>query len=338
MNWEKTKILILAGGIAIFISCGRIGTKDDYFVWPPHPEKPKIVYIDSIYGSYNLPRSFFGKLKDFLFGKSPDLDIVKPYGVIFDGLSKLYVVDTSKKGILVFNMKSGNTDFFYSLGNYGVLGEPIGIALDSKNNIYVSDTKLGKVAVFNEDFVFSHFIGENGELENPVGLAIGTDDNRIYIVDAKLNKVKIFGLKGNFLGEFGGRGDNQGEFYFPLGIAVSKADIIYVVDSFHFAVQAFDLDGNYLFSFGPGQGGAGCFARPRDIAVDSENNLFVTDALNHNVQIFDSRGRFLMEFGSLGIDPGQFRLPAGIYIADNDLYVSDSINGRIQKFEYIHEN
>jgi hypothetical protein len=62
----------------------------------------------------------------------------------------------------------------------------------------------------------------------------------------------------------------------------------------------------------------------------------VTDALNNNVQMYNSRGDLLMTFGALGFSPGQFRLPAGICITDDDaIYIADSINRRIQKFQYL---
>jgi DNA-binding beta-propeller fold protein YncE len=338
MRLPDLKIMVVAIFVILGSGCGRSVLDRQKLSWPPPPDKPLIVHKASIYDSTSLPRSFFGKVKDFLFGKPPEMDIVKPYGVVYDGNSKLFIVDTGKKGILVFDLKSGGTDFINSIGSYGILGEPIGIAIDGEGRLYVSDTKLHKVVVFRKDYTFSHFIGVNGELENPVGLAITKDQKRIFIVDSALNCVKQFDLSGNFLGEFGKRGDNQGEFYFPLGIALNNNDTIYVVDSFHFAVQAFDIEGNFLFSFGPIEQKVSRFARPRDIAINSENLLFVTDALNHNVQIFDRSGRFILEFGNAGLDEGQFRLPAGIFIADNEIYVSDSINRRIQIFDYIKEN
>ena len=135
----------------------------------------------------------------------------------------------------------------------------------------------------------------------------------------------------------GRRGDEKGEFHFPLTVALSRSgDTLYIVDSFHFAVQAFDLDGNYLFSFGPTKVGIGTMARPRDIAVDSDGHVYVTDAVRNNVQIYDSLGNLLLRFGTAGTGAGQFRLPAGICIDSEDtIYISDSVNGRIQVFKYV---
>jgi len=335
MNFGRMKYMtpLLCG--LIIAACSRAALKDSDLSWPPPPHEPKVVYERCIYGSENLPRSFFGKVKDFLFGRSPDMSMAKPYGIAFDGRSRLYVADTAHKGIMVFDLKAGGVKFFNSIGSHGNLAEPVNVVLDADDNIYVADTRLGKVAVFDREFDFLKFIGDEQMLESPVGMAVDNSARIIFVVDTKLHMVKVFDLEGNFLYDFGGRGDERGEFYYPLGIAINGRDTVYVIDSFHFAVQAFDYRGDFLFSFGHSKAGVGRLARPRDISIDSDNNLYVTDALNNNVQVFNSRGEFLMEFGTLGFEHGQFRLPAGIFIADNDIYVSDSINKRIQMFKYL---
>ncbi len=320
-------ILLFAGG------CSRAVREVGVLGWPPPPQEPQVIYKQSIYGSKNLKRSFFGSLRDFLFGESPDMALAKPYGITIDSKERLFIADTGKKSVIVIDFNAGTMESFNSLDSHGKLGEPINVILDESENIYVSDTGLGKVAVFDKTFQFSHFIGNDGDLVNPVGMAIHEEAQRLYVVDAALHEVKIFDLAGSFLSSFGGRGDQKGEFYHPLGIAIDGEDTIYVVDTFHFAVQAFTLDGDYIFSFGPAHDGIGSMARPRAIALDSDNHLYVTDALNHNIQMYNTDGELLITFGVVGFSPGQFRLPAGICITDDDtIYIADSINRRIQEF------
>jgi hypothetical protein len=56
------------------------------------------------------------------------------------------------------------------------------------------------------------------------------------------------------------------------------------------------------------------------------------------VQIFTPDGQILMAFGQEGNGPGQFWLPAGIFIDDrNRIYVADSYNKRIQIFDLLEE-
>ncbi len=320
------------------ISCSHAPRLDADIAWPAPPLEPRIVYERSIHSDADLGRSFFGKIKDFLFGRAEGQMIGKPYGIASDGGSKLYIADTSRKGVIVYDLSGGTAKFFSSLGRHGALLEPVYVIMDNSGNIYVSDTKLGRVAVFDSDFRFSHFIGSKEDFEAPVGMAFDEAEERLYVVDTRQHVVKIFDRSGQYLGEFGGLGDERGEFHYPLTIAI-RGGTIYVVDSFHFAVQAFDLDGNYLFSFGPTKVGMGTMARPRDIAIDSDNNIYITDAVRNNVQIYSAEGQLLLTVGEAGVYPGQFRLPAGIHnTKEGEIYIADSVNQRIQTFRYIAQN
>lgn len=336
MMVKRIKYMVILALLPLLTGCAGTRPSQVEIGWPPPPQEPKIVYVETITGSADLSRGFFGSIKDFLFGKPGDKRIGKPYGVRQAGRDRLYIADTARKGILVIDRRAGRVSFFNSLGAYGSLGEPVYVLLDESGNIYVSDTKLGKVVVFDKDRRFSRFIGE-GELEAPVGMALDAKRGHLYIVDTKLHQVKAFTLDGKLIKTIGRRGDDKGEFHHPLTIAFSRSgDTLYIVDSFHFAVQALDLDGKYLFSFGPTKVGMGTMARPRGIAVDSDGHIYVTDAIRNNVQVYDSQGTLLLKFGTGGTAAGQFRLPAGICIDDDDVvYVSDSINGRIQIFKYV---
>jgi len=89
---------------------------------------------------------------------------------------------------------------------------------------------------------------------------------------------------------------------------------------------------------------AGQFNFPRAVAVDAEGKIYVADSGNHRVQIFNPDGSFLRQFGSAckldtgegcqGDGRGQFNEPWGIAVAaDGSIYVSDTWNHRIQKFD-----
>jgi hypothetical protein len=62
----------------------------------------------------------------------------------------------------------------------------------------------------------------------------------------------------------------------------------------------------------------------------------VTDAAFSNIQIFDQQKHLLLFAGTLGRGPGEFWLPAGMYIDDRDrIYVADQYNHRIQIWQYL---
>ena len=56
----------------------------------------------------------------------------------------------------------------------------------------------------------------------------------------------------------------------------------------------------------------------------------------NNFQIFDEEGHLLLSVGSAGRNPGEFLLPAGLYIDERDwIYVADQGNSRVQVFQYL---
>ena len=75
---------------------------------------------------------------------------------------------------------------------------------------------------------------------------------------------------------------------------------------------------------------------PLGNASDARGNIYVSDYTEDRVRVFSSppqrRGRELLSFGSSGSQPGQFYGPTNIVVHRNSVFVSDSGNRRIQKF------
>jgi hypothetical protein len=54
------------------------------------------------------------------------------------------------------------------------------------------------------------------------------------------------------------------------------------------------------------------------------------------IKIFDRTGRLLLFFGGTGHRYGDFYLPTGIFIdGKNVIYVADTVNMRIQAFQFL---
>lgn len=83
---------------------------------------------------------------------------------------------------------------------------------------------------------------------------------------------------------------------------------------------------------------AGQFNSPRGVAVAPDNSFYVADASNHRIQHFSSDGVLINEWGSFGdvakdAPGGTFNEPWGVAVGpDGSVYVTDTWNGRVQKF------
>lgn len=335
-------LTLLCCSLAIITACTATRkqiTEHEAPVWPLPPDTPRIKYIESISGSQDLKQSWFSRFLSSIVGKNNEHRLSKPYGVSASADGTIFIAETGKDVVMVFDRKKGKVRYFGNKGHFDKLAEPVNVIWSPDGKLYIADAIGKRVVILDEKGNYINAIGRAGEFERPTGLALNYEKDLLYIVDTPAHKVNAYKAStGAFMFSFGEHGNELGQFHFPTNIAVTSAGDVCVVDSMHFAVQIFSTDGKFKNAFGKAGGNPGFFSRPRGIAVDSEDHIYVVDALQHAVQIFDSEGRLLLVFGGEGNSEGRFLLPAGIWIDKNDhIYVSDSINARIQIFQYLPE-
>lgn len=303
------------------------------YVWPLPPDAPRVRYVKSIWGEKDLARK--SDALDILAGEGISNDLVKPFGVATDATGKIFVTDTARRVVFVFDEKAAKTSF---LGmKEKPFKMPVCVAVDAAGRIYVADTGYNTVIVLSAD---DRLIAQYGKdiLNGPSGVAVDNDRRRVYVVSTKSHRIEVFSLDDNrHLFGFGSRGAGQGQFNYPSGIAVGPDGRLFVADSMNFRVQIFSSEGVYEKQVGGMGDAAGHFTRPKGIAVDAEGNIYVTDAAFNNFQMFDSAGRLLLFIGSGGVSmPGEFSLPAGIHVdSKGRIFVADQLNRRVQIFERI---
>ena len=72
-----------------------------------------------------------------------------------------------------------------------------------------------------------------------------------------------FTKDGEFIAQFGGFGDGDGEFNAPWGVACDDDSNVYVADHKNHRVQEFDTGGEFVMSFGSYGRGRGQLNRPQ---------------------------------------------------------------------------
>ena len=309
----------------------------EQLVWPLPPQEPRIAFVQSINSSQDIgaeKRSFLQKL---VFGQQgPQVFLVKPYGVTTDSRGYIYVTDTGRPRVAVFD-PSGKKAWYMGDQGRGQLTLPIGITSGPDDSIYVCDAGQKQVVVYGPDGVVNNTIGNPTILQNPTGVALDWERQYLYVADTKDHSVLVFALdSGVVLKKLGGPGVGPGQFNGPTNLFVDAQGHLYVTDTLNFRIQVFDPQGNYLFEFGQAGDTAGSFARPKGVGVDSFGHIYVIDAAFNNFQIFNDQKRLLLFVGTGGSAPGQFRLPAGIHIgAANQIYIVDQLNRRIQVFRFL---
>jgi hypothetical protein len=182
--------------------------------------------------------------------------------------------------------------------------------------------------------------------------------------------VKIYSSSGRFKRKFGSYGTGNGQFNVPQCVAVDLSGNIYVSDLYNYRIQKFTSAGQYLLQWGSNGTGDGQFSLDvAGIAVDSDGYVYVVDRDSQRLQKFDSTGHFITKWS---LDPSSFGCtvspttgniwvvvighsrmdeftPTGTLVSswssgllyypytiafdsENNIYVADKLNYRIQKF------
>jgi hypothetical protein len=306
-------------------------------VWPAAPDKARVEFVKTFANADDLGigKSFFARLKDFIFGEA-GTRIVRPMAVVA-GQGVIYVADPGARGVHRFDT-TANDYALITAPDGAPLPSPVGLARGTGGEVFVTDSKLAQVFVIAPGTKEAQPLHLDAPLKQPTGIAFDAAAGKLYVVDTSAHRIDVFARSGALLGRIGTRGSDDGEFNFPTFICLTPQGDLYVTDSLNFRVQSFDAQGRFLAKFGRQGDGTGDAARQKGVAVDSYGHIYIVDALFHAFQIFDAAGRLLLPVGTRGQERGEFWLPTGIFIDRDDgdtIYIADSYNQRIQVLRYV---
>jgi sugar lactone lactonase YvrE len=210
---------------------------------------------------------------EYLKGLEDPRGVLKePVNMAFDTEGYLYVADTARKQIVVYGPDGSYSNAFG--GNLGKGSKIVSVAV-YQDKLYALDMGISRIRVLDrktgeQTAMFGYIEKPNQSLRAPSNFTIDAAGS-IYVTNIGNNKVMKYDLDGNFLGAFGGIGDQISTFVKPKGIAVDEAGRIYVVDAGTNVVQMFDDQFRPLTFFGwPGLE-TGSLNMPAGIMVTKEN-------------------------------------------------------------------
>lgn len=158
------------------------------------------------------------------------------------------------------------------------------------------------------------------------GVADGA--GRVYVADVGSHAVFVFDQAAGKLLVWNLAGDNA-RFSTPIAVALGAAGQILVSDAELGRVFRLDHEGKPLGEFGKGE-----LKRPTGLARDPQSGrIYVADTYAHDIKVFDDGGRLLEVLGRRGEEEGEFNYPTHLAFAANKLYVTDSMNARVQTLD-----
>ncbi|HTB70422.1 MAG TPA: hypothetical protein VK707_05535 [Solirubrobacteraceae bacterium] len=141
----------------------------------------------------------------------------------------------------------------------------------------------------------------------------------------------------------------EGVLRFPEAVAVGapppagggQGDV-YVADQLSYVVQKFSASGTFETEWGSYGGGRGQFGPIGGLATDAAGDVYVVDSSHNRIEKFSSEGEFITQWGHKGSELGDFSFGSsqdytkppggGIAVTGNYVYVADSSNNRIERF------
>jgi peptidylamidoglycolate lyase len=236
-------------------------------------------------------------------------------------------------------LKSWGANFFLN---------PHQLNVDRGDDIWVTDCGRQQVLKFSNDGKLLMALGEEGKsgldgghFNQPTDMAFAPDGT-IYVSDGYVNnRIAKFSREGEFLLDWGRKGDKPGEFDTPHSLTVDSEGRVYVADRGNARIQVFKSDGTFLYGWNSPQLG-----RPWAIRFAPDGYLYVVDGGDMNggganpkppdrgdIMKLDLRGKIVAKWSRYGNYDGQLYWGHAIALGkDGSVYVGDIQGMRVQKF------
>jgi DNA-binding beta-propeller fold protein YncE len=258
----------------------------------------RVIVTDPV--SHGLHVLAYDAKESFQIVGGPSRRLQSPNGVAVDGNDNIYVSDSERGMILVYDSGGRFVRTIGSLDGEGIFEHPSSIAIDRKSGIlYVLDpprhalvildldgkmlARVGSIDPGGEGFSSRAGSTAPGRFSDPKAVLI--HNNELVVLDA--TRVHILDLRGMFLKEF----------KIPASAGLPDA---------------------------PSPG----------LFMDDENRIYVSDPGRGIIRVYNHDGQFLRAFGKPGVRMGEFNGPAGMWADSNGrVYIVDA--RRVQIFRFI---
>jgi tripartite motif-containing protein 71 len=286
-----------------------------------------------------------------------------PRGIAIDSHNDIYVADSRNHRIQ--KISGSNGKFIMAFGGLanvgggdvkkitttftGKLNEPNGVAIGPGDDVYVIDTWNGRVEVFTSKGKYkTGYTTEDGfwgprEIVVNRGEGSGKYTGTSYVADTGKHRIVQFDANGKKVRAWGAldmktgqaiKGDKEGEFNEPIGLALDKDGNLYVADRLNFRIQVFTPDGHFIKQWPVDGWSKDQIDMEPHLALDQAHSLlYVTDGRGKKVYCYDLDGKKVATLDK-SVNGDLFVVPIGVAVdKDGFVYVVDAANAKIMKFK-----
>lgn len=262
-------------------------------------------------------------------------------------LGGVYVADTANNRIQAFNADGSptagpaGTPLAWGISGRGpaYVTHPDGVAAGDDGTVYVADTADNRIELLGPDgsylgqwaaiFSLSGYpmaAGGPGQFDQPGDVAFDEATGNVWVADTGNDRVQEIAPTGVAVAVYGGPapGSGVGQFSSPQGIAVDPQGDVYVADTGNDRIERRDAATGAWTVVDP----HAALDTPAAVAVAGDGTLYVADRRRILRIAPDDRSSV-----ALPAAPGGLRIPEGLAVTDDTLYVSDRYNDRVLAFD-----
>ena len=286
--------------------------------------------------------------------------LYNPRGIGIDWANALYIADTDNNRIQKYskNVSVGETVAGQSSGIAGAgddfLSHPHDVVVDLNEGVFVADSSNHRIQLWTRgSSIGTTIAGTTGvtgnssdKLNLPYGITYNSITHGIYISDYNNFRIMYYPagvLNGTVVAGGNGQGLNNNQLGYQYSVyhdAVTNSLFIAQCSTnniiqWPLGASNWMLIAGYLT--GAISSSSNGFSCPRDINLDPMGNIYVADRDNRRIQFFSigqSNGTTIAGItGILGANASLLNNPISVVLDTQlNLYVSDTVNHRIQKF------
>ena len=185
--------------------------------------------------------------------------------------------------------------------------KPECIAINSTGHVFVTDSQHNCIHKFDNEFKYQDSIVTQtpsfSSLNQPIGIAISTSDDRIWVADNENHRVLVLSAEGEYLSTFGkGYGTAPGNLINPRGIALFDhqihGELVIVSEWGNGRVQVFKTTGDVFAVYGGVQ-------HAYHVAVDKRGVVYVSEYDTGRIKRFSLDGDTEREANALSMVAGE---------------------------------
>jgi len=254
----------------------------------------------------------------------------EPRGLAVDKQGNLFIADTKNNRIQKLSPSGEVLAVWGEQGEEpGKFKDPHGIAVGPDGAVFVADTWNHRVQKFDNNGTFIKAWQPDPGFWGPRGIAVDKD-GKVYVTDTGNKRIVSFNSDGVQIEYWGADGSAPGQLIEPVGIAINGDGEVVVADTGNRRLQFFNSDGTFQREW-PVFGWEEFYTEPYVATVDDD--VLVTDSFSHRFARYNDK-QLTGVWGRTGAGPGEFNRPIGIAVApDGSVFVTDTLNNRIQKFK-----